>query len=85
LKPHRTGTFKVSKDAAFAEKVADIEAYSAGLFVSASRRVDMKDGPFCSRIELPHTVLEKKRTVNRVLYHRLVTGTDHGSVRGDPP
>jgi hypothetical protein len=24
LKPHRTGTFKVSKDPAFAEKVADI-------------------------------------------------------------
>jgi hypothetical protein len=26
LKPHRAGTFKVSKDPAFAEKVADIVA-----------------------------------------------------------
>ena len=32
LKPHRQGTFKVSRDSAFAEKVADI----VGLYLNAA-------------------------------------------------
>src|SRR6266542_4050607 len=49
------------------------EAYSGEEFLSGHRRVEMKDGPFTSRIGLPHSNL-KETDRRRVSYHWLLPG-----------
>ncbi len=52
------------------------EAYSGEEFLSGHRRVEMKDGPFTSRIGLPHSNL-KETDRRRVSYHWLLPGSDN--------
>src|SRR6266511_2183900 len=53
-----------------------LEAYSGEEFLSGHRRVEMKDGPFTSRIGLPHSNL-KETDRRRVSYHWLLPGSDN--------
>ena len=63
--------------------LADYEAYSGEAFCREHRRVEMKDGPFTSRIGLPHSSL-KETDRRRVSYHWLLPGSDNRPVRTGP-
>ena len=69
-------TFAGAAVAALVSTILGSEAYSGEEFLSGHRRVEMKDGPFTSRIGSPHSNL-KETDRRRVSYHWLLPGSDN--------